>query len=91
MDIGPFEGLRTIFVTGAIFTPPMFEWTQDAFGKHVHLMSTSGGTDICAGCKWTPSAARPLNIHLSLASVVVGVSTLPVHSGGIYSSGYDND
>ncbi|KJA27864.1 hypothetical protein HYPSUDRAFT_35033 [Hypholoma sublateritium FD-334 SS-4] len=49
LEIGPFESLRSILVTGAIFTPPMFEWTQRAFGKHIHLLSTSGGTDICSG------------------------------------------
>ncbi|KAF8904400.1 acetoacetyl-CoA synthetase [Gymnopilus junonius] len=46
--VATFEALRTLNVTGAIFTPPMFEWTQEAFGKHVHLVSTSGGTDICS-------------------------------------------
>jgi len=39
--------LQTITVTGAIFTAPMFEWTQMVFGN-VHLISTSGGTDICS-------------------------------------------
>ncbi|KAH9485547.1 Acetoacetyl-CoA synthetase [Psilocybe cubensis] len=48
LELGSFESLRTMGVTGAIFTPPMFEWTQEAFGKHVHLVSTSGGTDICS-------------------------------------------
>ncbi|PPQ70292.1 hypothetical protein CVT25_014614 [Psilocybe cyanescens] len=58
LDLAPsaFESLRTMCVTGAIFTPPMFEWTQEAFGKHVHLLSTSGGTDICtAFVTGTPS------------------------------------
>ncbi|KDR75136.1 hypothetical protein GALMADRAFT_140674 [Galerina marginata CBS 339.88] len=49
LEIGSFEPLRAMGVTGAIFTPPMFEWTSEAFGKHVHLISTSGGTDICSG------------------------------------------
>ncbi|KIM45283.1 hypothetical protein M413DRAFT_441964 [Hebeloma cylindrosporum] len=47
-DIASFESLRALKVTGAIFTPPMFEWTQEAFGKQVQLISTSGGTDICS-------------------------------------------
>ncbi|KAF4620739.1 hypothetical protein D9613_000498 [Agrocybe pediades] len=47
-EIGSFEALRVMKVTGAIFTPPMFEWTQEAFGKHIHLASVSGGTDICS-------------------------------------------
>jgi len=45
-DIAPFESLRGLFVTGAVLTPSMFEWTQQAFGKHIHLMSGCGGTDI---------------------------------------------
>ncbi|KAI0730268.1 hypothetical protein C8Q72DRAFT_793910 [Fomitopsis betulina] len=32
---------------GAVLTPPMFEWTQQAFNPDIHLMSISGGTDIC--------------------------------------------
>lgn len=47
VDIGKFEDLRTLMVTGAVLTPPMFEWAQQAFGEHIHIDSTSGGTDIC--------------------------------------------
>ncbi|THU96731.1 acetoacetate-CoA ligase [Dendrothele bispora CBS 962.96] len=47
LDIASFEALRTISVTGAVVTPPVFEWAFNAFGKNVHLVSTSGGTDIC--------------------------------------------
>ncbi|KAF8973045.1 acetoacetyl-CoA synthetase [Flammula alnicola] len=48
LEIAPFESLRSMNVIGAIFTAPMYEWTQGVFGKHLHIMSTSGGTDICA-------------------------------------------
>ncbi|KAJ3718135.1 acetoacetyl-CoA synthetase [Lentinula guzmanii] len=46
-EIGSFEGLRTLAVTGAVVTPPIFEWAQEAFGGKFHFVSTSGGTDIC--------------------------------------------
>ena len=49
--IASFEALQTITVTGAVFTPPLFEWTQMAFGKDVQLISTSGGTDIHTSCQ----------------------------------------
>ncbi|KAJ8521842.1 hypothetical protein ONZ45_g1525 [Pleurotus djamor] len=48
LKLASFESLRAISSTGAVLTPPMFEWTQKTFGSHVHLSSPSGGTDICA-------------------------------------------
>ncbi|KAF8160731.1 acetoacetyl-CoA synthetase [Crassisporium funariophilum] len=48
LTIGNFESLRTMTITGAVVTAPMFEWTQSAFGRNVQLVSTSGGTDICS-------------------------------------------
>ena len=50
VKLGTFTSLRVIFCTGAVLTPPMFEWTQKAFGNKLHLISTSGGTDICSSC-----------------------------------------
>ncbi|KAJ3993507.1 acetoacetyl-CoA synthetase [Lentinula boryana] len=47
LEIGSFEGLRTLAVTGAVVTPPIFEWAQEAFGGKFHFVSTSGGTDVC--------------------------------------------
>lgn len=47
-DIGPFEALKCLSSTGAVLTSPMFEWAQQAFGDHVFLVSSCGGTDICA-------------------------------------------
>ncbi|KAJ3486434.1 hypothetical protein NLI96_g4244 [Meripilus lineatus] len=49
LKLASFESLRVLFVTGAVLTPPMFEWAQQAFGNRIHLISGSGGTDICSG------------------------------------------
>ncbi|EJD05262.1 acetoacetyl-CoA synthetase [Fomitiporia mediterranea MF3/22] len=47
LDLAPFDSLRILFSTGSVLTAPMFEWTQHAFGENVHVLSGSGGTDIC--------------------------------------------
>ncbi|KAH9839228.1 uncharacterized protein C8Q71DRAFT_503581 [Rhodofomes roseus] len=47
--LASFAALRVISSTGSVLTPPMFEWTQQAFNPNVHLLSVSGGTDICGG------------------------------------------
>ncbi|KAJ7646856.1 acetoacetyl-CoA synthetase [Roridomyces roridus] len=49
LELASFEALKTMCVTGAVLTSPMFRWTQQAFGEKVQLASTSGGTDICTG------------------------------------------
>ncbi|KAJ6494938.1 hypothetical protein DFH09DRAFT_1206015 [Mycena vulgaris] len=58
LQLAPFESLKTLSVTGAVLTSPMFRWAQRAFGGHVHLISTSGGTDVCTafvtGCPSLP-------------------------------------
>ncbi|KAG7091380.1 hypothetical protein E1B28_010418 [Marasmius oreades] len=46
LEVGPFTSLRVVSVTGAVLTAPMFEFTFNAFGGRVYLLSTSGGTDI---------------------------------------------
>lgn len=51
VEVGGFDALRVMLVTGAIFTAPLFEFTHRAFGRHIHLASISGGTDICGGCE----------------------------------------
>lgn len=48
-DLFPFASLRTVFSTGSVLTAPMYEWAQEAFGERMHIMSASGGTDICSG------------------------------------------
>ncbi|KAJ3509790.1 hypothetical protein NLJ89_g5033 [Agrocybe chaxingu] len=59
LEIASFEGLANITVTGAITTVPMFQWAQEAFGKHVHFVSTCGATDIC-GAFVTGTASLPV-------------------------------
>jgi acyl-coenzyme A synthetase/AMP-(fatty) acid ligase len=51
VDIHPFDSLHTIMATGAVLTPPVMEWTQEAFGRETYLISSSGGTDICGACE----------------------------------------
>ena len=51
VEVGPFSSLRVVSVTGAVLTPPMFEYTFNAFGRKVYLISTSGGTDIFCSCE----------------------------------------
>ncbi|KAK7472526.1 hypothetical protein VKT23_000641 [Stygiomarasmius scandens] len=51
-DIGKFESLHTIAVGGAIFTPPLHEWTQQAFnrgrvGNPTRVFVGIGATDVC--------------------------------------------
>ena len=52
-QLASFESLRVIMSTGSPLTAPMFEWTQQVFGPDVHVVSVSGGTDICTGCAFT--------------------------------------
>ncbi|KXN90980.1 Acetoacetyl-CoA synthetase [Leucoagaricus sp. SymC.cos] len=47
LQLGQFDALKTIGCTGAVLTPPLFEWAQHAFGANIHLISKSGGTDVC--------------------------------------------
>ncbi|KAJ6625755.1 hypothetical protein B0H10DRAFT_2174015 [Mycena sp. CBHHK59/15] len=58
VELASFEALKTLSITGAVLTRPMFVWTQRAFGERIHLISTSGGTDICtafvSGCPGLP-------------------------------------
>ncbi|KAF8199878.1 acetoacetyl-CoA synthetase, partial [Mycena galopus ATCC 62051] len=49
LDLAPFESFKTLMVTGTVLTSPLFKWAQKAFGDRVHVISSSGGTDICAG------------------------------------------
>lgn len=51
VEIAPFPALRAIFVTGAVFTAPMFRWFYNVFPKYIFLTNGSGGTDICAACE----------------------------------------
>ncbi|CCL98680.1 uncharacterized protein FIBRA_00682 [Fibroporia radiculosa] len=46
-QVASFECLRTLSSTGSVLTAPMFEWTQHAFNSDLHIISVSGGTDVC--------------------------------------------
>jgi acetoacetyl-CoA synthetase len=46
LEIASFEALREMTVTGAVITAPLMEWTHEAFGRKLHIGSSSGGTDV---------------------------------------------
>ncbi|KAH9987007.1 acetoacetate-CoA ligase [Russula compacta] len=52
-DVGKFEALRRLSCTGAVFSPPQWEWAHRAFNDRVILSSGSGGTDICGAFLFT--------------------------------------
>ena len=51
--------LRTLGSTGSPLAPESFDFVRRTFGPHVHLVSMSGGTDIC-GCFVLGDPTRPL-------------------------------
>lgn len=42
------------FVTGAVVTPPVYEWATSVLPPTTHVMSATGGTDICSTCMLSP-------------------------------------
>ncbi|KAJ7123303.1 hypothetical protein C8R43DRAFT_1032095 [Mycena crocata] len=46
LEVAPFEDLKTVFVTGAVFTSPGHIWAQKAFGERIFVFSACGGTDV---------------------------------------------
>jgi len=52
--------LRTLASTGSPLAPESFDFVSEAFGAHVHVVSMSGGTDIC-GCFVLGDPTRPLH------------------------------
>jgi acetoacetyl-CoA synthetase len=52
--------LRTLGSTGSPLAPESFDFVREAFGAHVHVVSMSGGTDIC-GCFVLGDPTRPLH------------------------------
>lgn len=52
--------LRTLASTGSPLAPESFDFVREAFGAHVHVVSMSGGTDIC-GCFVLGDPTRPLH------------------------------
>ncbi|KAJ7267587.1 hypothetical protein B0H12DRAFT_1097878 [Mycena haematopus] len=73
LELAPFEALKTLMVTGAVLTSPLFKWAQHAFGERVHVISTSGGTDVCtafvSGCPSLPVYAGEIQ-HKALGMKV---------------------
>ncbi|KIK09982.1 hypothetical protein K443DRAFT_127349 [Laccaria amethystina LaAM-08-1] len=61
-ELGSSEALKTISCTGAVLTPPLFEWAFHAFGSDVHLVSMSGGTDICSSCECCKSLGMKVEV-----------------------------
>lgn len=61
LKIGSFQALRILACTGAVLTAPVFSWAQTAFGERIHVISSSGGTDICAAFI---SGAACLPVHV---------------------------
>ncbi|KAH8093865.1 acetoacetate-CoA ligase [Cristinia sonorae] len=87
LEVASFDSLKNMFITGAVLTPPMFEWTQQAFGPDVHLISGSGGTDICAGFV---SGAPSLPVHageLQAKSLGMKVQVFDYEGNNIEDSG----
>jgi acetoacetyl-CoA synthetase len=41
--------VRTVASTGSPLAPDTYRWVYDAIGEDVHLISKSGGTDLCGG------------------------------------------
>ncbi|MEM8922619.1 MAG: acetoacetate--CoA ligase [Actinomycetota bacterium] len=54
-----FASLRTICSTGSPLSPEGFDWVHDAVAADVHLVSMSGGTDLC-GCLVMGDPTRPV-------------------------------
>ncbi len=52
--------LRTLASTGSPLARESFDFVREAFGSHVHVVSMSGGTDIC-GCFVLGDPTRPLH------------------------------
>lgn len=43
------NSIRTIASTGSPLSPESYHWVYEAVGRDVHLISKSGGTDLCGG------------------------------------------
>lgn len=82
VELASFEALRGIITTGAVITPPVFKWAAKAFGPDIHLISTSGGTDVCTACRLYTLI---LGTNIEWRTVVTGATNLPVHVGGLLS------
>jgi hypothetical protein len=72
VEIGSFEALREMTVTGAVLTAPLMEWAHEAFGGKLHIGSSSGGTDVFCARRFSsnPPLLLPKLILLSCHSRV---------------------
>ena len=57
-----------------------------AFGKDFHLLSTSGGTDICSTCQLFILSNSITGLLNTLLVVVTGTPNLPVYAGGMFTT-----
>ncbi|KAF4567314.1 hypothetical protein EYR40_006311 [Pleurotus pulmonarius] len=85
--LAPFDSLRAISSTGAVLTAPMFEWTVKTFGKHVHLSSPSGGTDICAAFVTATPALALYAGETSCKALGMKVEVFDPHGNNIEHTG----
>ncbi|GBE80624.1 Malonamoyl-CoA synthetase vrtB [Sparassis crispa] len=82
-----FDSIRIIASTGAVLTAPTFEWTQQAFNPDIHLMSVSGGTDICSSFV---SSSRTLPVYageIQAKTLGMKVEIFDVHGRNIEDTG----
>ncbi|MCH8567940.1 MAG: acetoacetate--CoA ligase [Balneolales bacterium] len=67
------SALRSVGSTGSPLPPEAFNWVYEHIGNHIHLNSTSGGTDICSsfvgGNPLLPVHAGEIQCRLLGASV----------------------
>ncbi|TFK70614.1 acetoacetate-CoA ligase [Pluteus cervinus] len=87
LKLAPFEALRAINSTGAVLTTPLFEWAQTAFGKDVHLISSSGGTDICAAFVTATAALPTYAGEIQCKSIGMKVEVYDPHGQNIEHTG----
>ncbi|KZS98598.1 acetoacetate-CoA ligase [Sistotremastrum niveocremeum HHB9708] len=68
LELGSFEALRMFFVTGAVVTPPVYEWAASVLPPTTHVMSATGGTDICStfvgACTSMPAYAGEFQVKV---------------------------
>lgn len=69
----PEIGLKTIGSTGSPLPPEAFKWIYEHVAKDVHLISLSGGTDVCSafmgGCPYLPVYEGEIQCRMLGASI----------------------
>ncbi|KIK69329.1 hypothetical protein GYMLUDRAFT_255855 [Collybiopsis luxurians FD-317 M1] len=87
LKIGSYEGLRAVFVGGAVLTPPLFKWAFEHFGGKFHLISISGGTDICCAFVGGVSSLPVYIGEIQHKSLGMAVEVLDVDGKNIEQTG----